>query len=116
MYYKMQAQNLTHTQNESMLVRLTMLMYLYACVRVFPSDYVPTELVKISEPFLGKKEAKQIFQIDILPNWEKVRRKSNPKMQLCNDGLLSKTFDHMFRALTRIKFYYGHFTLKLCNY
>jgi hypothetical protein len=41
---------------------------MYACVRVFPSDYVPTELVKISEPFLGKKEAKQIFQIDILPN------------------------------------------------
>ena len=61
MYYKMQAQNLTHTQNESILVRLTMLMYMYACVRVFPSDSVPTELVKISEPFLGKKEAKQKF-------------------------------------------------------
>ena len=116
MYYKMQAQNLTHTQNESMLVRLTMLMYLYACVRVFPSDYVPTELVKISEPFLGKKEAKQIFQIDILPNWEKVRRKRTQKMHLCNDGYLSKTFEHMFPALICVKFYSFVVSFLLWNY
>ena len=116
MYYKMQAQNLTHTQNESMLVRLTMLMYLYACVRVFPSDSVPTELVKISEPFLGKKEAKQIFQIDILPNWEKVRRKRTQKMHLCNDGYLSKTFEHMFPALICVKFYSFVVSFLLWNY
>ena len=80
-------------------------MYMYACVRVFPSDYVPTELVKNLWTFLGKKEAKQIFQIDILPNWEKVRRKNNPKMHLCNDEFSSKAFDHIFS----VKFYYGHF-------
>ena len=94
----MQAQNLTHTQNESIV--LLVWQCWCTCMHVWESFLLITfqqNLSKISEPFLGKKEAKQIFQIDILPNWEKVRRKSNPKMHLCNDEFSSKTFDHVFQ-------------------
>ena len=110
----MQAQNLTHTQNES-------------C----PSDNADVHVCMCESlsfwfrsnrtcqnlwTFFRQKRGKKNFQIDILPNWEKVRRKRTQKMHLCNDGYLSKTFEHMFPALICVKFYSFVVSFLLWNY